>query len=1052
MESGSHSRGLLLSTASGRWILAPIPKVASTVLKRVAVIADGRTPPEYAVYGETRPALAVHHPDFHCLKPPSMNPGSTADQAALKLLVTRHPGERLLSFWHDKIFLSDPNYKLLNRVALSKSDLDEKNVCDFKTFLLYLQDHWSSLKSDLHLCPQSEIASSCHDGFFRLDRNDLVRQLPILLQPLINQSTLNRIKSELQRYDSYFCQKLSNRWKANYDQESFQILKSLYGADLDIYSYTLKRNQGDTLRKLSACDVDALADPIQQLRDRNDQISDLHQQLISARSELLGPALPELVKARAACPEHNRDEAGLQHLYEYIIAGKGEKVLVWCLDNKSKINDDLVRGECFYIQGLALSILNRHHEALSAYSCALELKFITPFLFFNIGNSHRDLDSNHLAIKFYEQALELNPDFSECRHNFALALKDRGDHAAAERVLRLVLRDHPETTQAAFSLAELLRESHRNSEAVEAYRLCLNYAPLYCEAWNNLGLTYGSLDQSNDAIASYLQALSIDANYPQSRQNLAQAYVQQKRHHDAIDQFKIFSRLNLSPQQQVISVQGEIACYMELDQDNLALECADSFADRRVQLISRLHVLPVLYRDQNHLASTRNRWAKDLRELYDLLGNLRKDDPVWELLYAHTWTISNFYLSYQMEDDRSLQELYAGVLDRILRPRFGCFMKNLERKISKSSSIRVGVISPHLHNHNGSIWALGWLEMIAINRDFEIFSYNTGDKYDSGTQRFADLGCYRHIPLSAENPEPMFQKVIDDELDVLIFTDIGMHPTSKILSVLKLAPVQIQGWGHPITSGSRTMNYYFSGCGMEPPGNEEHYSEILYRLPKTGLNYERPVSLHDGSVLHEKFNLPHNRPLIASLQSTFKYVPSNDWVFAEIAMCNPNALILLVGHMGNGGVVDRLIDRIKPHFVQRGLDINHHLRVLPRLSYEDYLGILCIANHAIDTIDWNGGNSSFQSFSLGCPVVTLPTSFMRGRHTLSMLEVLEIPELVANDPSEYVSISSRLLQDQIFRQDICSKIKDRAHLLFGDCSVAEAFELALVRVVSGKKL
>ena len=117
-----------MSTASGRWILAPIPKVASTVLKRLAVIADGRTPPEHAVYGETRPALAVHHPDFHCLKPPAVNLGSTADQAALKLLVTRHPGERLLSFWHDKIFLSDPNYKLLNRVALSKSDLDEKNV------------------------------------------------------------------------------------------------------------------------------------------------------------------------------------------------------------------------------------------------------------------------------------------------------------------------------------------------------------------------------------------------------------------------------------------------------------------------------------------------------------------------------------------------------------------------------------------------------------------------------------------------------------------------------------------------------------------------------------------------------------------------------------------------------------------------------------------------------------------------------------------------------------------------------------------------------------
>ena len=37
--------------------------------------------------------------------------------------------------------------------------------------------------------------------------------------------------------------------------------------------------------------------------------------------------------------------------------------------------------------------------------------------------------------------------------------------------------------------------------------------------------------------------------------------------------------------------------------------------------------------------------------------------------------INNFHLAYQMEDDRRLQELYAGILDRILRPRLGPFMQ-----------------------------------------------------------------------------------------------------------------------------------------------------------------------------------------------------------------------------------------------------------------------------------------------------------------------------------------------------------------------------------------
>ena len=101
--------------------------------------------------------------------------------------------------------------------------------------------------------------------------------------------------------------------------------------------------------------------------------------------------------------------------------------------------------------------------------------------------------------------------------------------------------------------------------------------------------------------------------------------------------------------------------------------------------------------------------------------------------------------------------------------------------------LRIGVISPHLCNHNGAIWALGWLQGIAGKPGYELFSYNLADGADSGTSRFARLGTYRHLPLRAENPEPMLQQILDDHLDLLIFTDIGMHPASKVTSVLQLA-------------------------------------------------------------------------------------------------------------------------------------------------------------------------------------------------------------------------------------------------------------------------
>ena len=292
----------------------------------------------------------------------------------------------------------------------------------------------------------------------------------------------------------------------------------------------------------------------------------------------------------------------------------------------------------------------------------------------------------------------------------------------------------------------------------------------------------------------------------------------------------------------------------------------------------------------------------------------------------------------------------------------------------------------------------------------------------------------------------MPQQIRDDKLDLLIYTDIGMHPVSKVTSVLQLAPVQGQGWGHPISSGSRTIHYYFSGEGMEPEGNEAHYSETLYRLPNTGLNYEVPAALHDGQLLFETFDLPRDRPILNSLQSTFKYVPLNDWTYAEIAKRHPEAFIVLVGHMGNGGIADRLYARLRPHFEQRGMEIENHLRILPRLDYGDFMGLFAISHHTIDTIDWNGGNSSMQSFSLDCPVVTLPTAFMRGRHTVAMLELLELPELIARNADDYVSISSRLLSDDGFHAEVKQKIQQRKSRLFQDKSVAEAFQVAVETV------
>jgi predicted O-linked N-acetylglucosamine transferase (SPINDLY family) len=60
-----------------------------------------------------------------------------------------------------------------------------------------------------------------------------------------------------------------------------------------------------------------------------------------------------------------------------------------------------------------------------------------------------------------------------------------------------------------------------------------------------------------------------------------------------------------------------------------------------------------------------------------------------------------------------------------------------------------------------------------------------------------------------------------------------------------------------------------------------------------------------------------------------------------------------------------------------------------------------------------------------------------------MLEVLDLPELIAKDREDYIAISTRLLKDQDFYAEMKMLIAQRKDRLFHDQSVATAFKQAV---------
>ena len=79
------------------------------------------------------------------------------------------------------------------------------------------------------------------------------------------------------------------------------------------------------------------------------------------------------------------------------------------------------------------------------------------------------------------------------------------------------------------------------------------------------------------------------------------------------------------------------------------------------------------------------------------------------------------------------------------------------------------------------------------------------------------------------------------------------------------------------------------------------------------------------------------------------------------------------------------------------------------------------------------------------PVVTLPGTMMRSRHSAAMLHMMELDEAVARDEDDYVEIAVALGNDRQ-RQRLAKKIIERRSIIFDDETPIHALEDFFERV------
>jgi predicted O-linked N-acetylglucosamine transferase (SPINDLY family) len=446
-------------------------------------------------------------------------------------------------------------------------------------------------------------------------------------------------------------------------------------------------------------------------------------------------------------------------------------------------------------------------------------------------------------------------------------------------------------------------------------------------------------------------------------------------------------------------------------------------------------ILPVSYITQDEISSHRQRFIIGLQDLIRQTSLETPDEQKHAL--AGIGSFTNFYLSYQAQNDIELQRQYGNLIHRIMAANYPQWIAPLSMPTLKDNhKIRIGYVSAYLHSYSGTLWLTGWLRH-SDHQSFEIYCYYTGNAPDAVTQQFHDNSDkFYHIPYSLE---AVCKQIIADELHILVFPEIGMDPPTMQIAGLRLAPVQCMAWGHPVTSGLPTIDYFLSSQLMEPDNAQEHYSEKLIRLPNIGVSYPKPY-IPPLVKTRSDFQLRDDAVIYLCCQAPFKYLPQYDWILAEIAHRVPQSQFVFL----RGGLLQPRLNRA---FAAIGLNSEDYCVFLNIPERLDYLMINLLSDVYLDTFCWSGGNTTLEAIACNLPVVTCPGEFMRGLHSYSFLKMIGVTDTIAKDEAEYVEIAVRLGLDPVWRQEITEQINKHHDHLYDDKGCVTGLEAFYKQVV-----
>jgi predicted O-linked N-acetylglucosamine transferase (SPINDLY family) len=600
--------------------------------------------------------------------------------------------------------------------------------------------------------------------------------------------------------------------------------------------------------------------------------------------------------------------------------------------------------------------------------------------------------------------LDIEPDNFDALNIIGVINGKENKHTEAINFFKKAQKIRPDNNLINFNLGKALSETGNDLDAIKYYKIAIRLDKSHLGSWLNFGKSLHQLEKYDEAISYYDQAIKLKPDYLEAHYNKANTLKTLKRYDEAIIHYS--QAIKLKPD--YFNAYIERGVLFELV--NLKDEALFDY-DQAIKLKPD-SALP--YNNKGNVLRTQSHYDQAIFNYYKAL-KLKPDYPYIFGMILHMKMYLCNWQNFKVEVENLLLQIYENkkssycfsILSLIDSPLIhrktseiwmnnNCSFNFLLGPILKSKrrkKIRIGYYSEDFREHPVAHLIIELFEL--HNKDqFELFGFYFGPPDSSKMHKRVSSAFNQFIDVRLKSDKDI--ALMSREIGIDIAVDLGGFTGLSRPGIFsyRAAPIQVNYLGYPGTMGAKYIDYIIADPTLIPIESEQYYSEKIVHLPNTYQPNDRNRLIAEKVFTKDELDLPKDSFVFCCFNSSFKITPDTFDGWMRILKAVKNSVLWLL----EDNPITTL--NLRKEAQVRGID-SSRLIFAKRMFPSEHLARHQAADLFLDTLPYNAHTTASDALWVGLPVLTCMGKSFASRVAASLLNAIELPELITTTQEQY---------------------------------------------------